>query len=232
LTNSYLKQDSLNLKMLRLNGILSYLNKDFGNSINRFKQCLELNDTSDITNKFLGYSYFKSGDFQNAKYYLEKAYLKNYLDMELCYLLGLSGNYSDDFTLGAEYLNRAIDLSKISPLFLSQVYQELGKAQVNLFDYEQALSSFLLAYELTPNDVFLMYKIARHYDYCMKNKAQAIRYYNYFLSSQPKKETPSKQTSENGELSYSNYESVKKRIEEIKEELFWVGNNADTFSIK
>jgi len=232
LTNSYLNQDSLNLKILRLQGLLLFLSKDFEGSIKQYKKCLTLNDTSELTNKFIGYSYFKFGDFKNAKYYLEQAYLKNYLDMELCYLLGLACNYSDDFVLGAEYLNRAIDLSITSPLFLSQVNQELGRAYTNMFEYELALSSFLKAYDLTPNDVSLIYKIARHYDYCIKDKTLALKYYNFFLVAHPKKELSTQKTSVNGELSYSNYESVLKRIDEIKEDMFWQGKNSDTISNK
>ena len=185
-TGSYLSHDSTNVKMLKLDGYLNFLNKDFTGAINSFRKCISLKDTSAFTNKYLGYSLFKVKEYQEAKDYLEKAFLEDTTNIELCYTLGLSCDYSVYKKAGIDYLSRTIELATPSSLFLSQVYQDLAVANTGFYKYEEALDAYLKAYELNPGDTLLIFRIASHYDNWIKDREKALEYYQVFMTTRPK----------------------------------------------
>ena len=227
-TDSFLNNDSTNMKMLKLSGYLNFLNKDYPAAILSFKKCISLSDTSDFTCKYLGYSYFKEKEFELAKDYLEKAFQKDTTNVELCYTLGLSCDYSVYKKLGIEYLGKTIELATPSPIFLSQVYQDLAAANTGYYKYEEALQCYLKAYELNPSDTILIFKIAGHYDNWIKDKNNALKYYQVFMATRPEHKKPLPKMPLSGGIVVSYYDYVERRMGEIKEELFWQGKTPET----
>lgn len=225
ITDAFLRQDSSNIRMLKLSGLLHFLNNDFNRSCERFEQCIALNDTSDFTHKYLGISYYKIKDYMNAKDYLEKAFLKDTLNPELCYLLGVSCYQSVYKKLGIEYLNKTIDLFTPEPEVLSQVYQDLAAANTGFYKYQEAMDAYMRAFDLTPNDTLLKFKIASHYDNWIKDKQKALEYYELFMLTRPTNNKPLPNLPGRGEIVISYYDFVERRISEIKEELFWDEEN-------
>jgi len=232
ITDSFLINDSANLRMLKLNGYLNFLNKDYTKAISSFEKCVFQKDTSDFTNKYLGYSYFRAGEYLKAKDYLEKAFQKDTSNVEICYILGLSCDYSVYKKLGIQYLSKTIELAIPSSAFLSQVYQDLAAANTGLYKYEEALEAYMKAYELTPNDTLLIFKIASHYDNWIKDKDKALKYYQAFMETRPKGKTELPKMPLPGGIIVSYYDYVERRMGEIKEELFWKGEKHDTPSTK
>jgi len=228
ITESFLSYDSTNVRMLKLNGLLHLLNKTYVEAIRSFENCISLNDSSDFTNKYLGYSYFKAEEYEKAKDYLEKAFQHDTLNVELCYALGLSCDYSIYKKLGIQYLSKTIELATPSPEFLSRVYQDLAAANTGFYKYEEALAAYLKAYELNSNDTLLIFKIASHYDNWIKDKNKALQYFQIFLETRPEGERPLPKMPVPGEMVISYYDYVERRIGEIKEELFWEGEKHDT----
>ncbi|MBN1952999.1 MAG: tetratricopeptide repeat protein [Bacteroidales bacterium] len=222
-TESYLKHDSTNLRMLQLNGYLNFLHATYPRAVSSFEKCISLKDTSDFTVKYLGYSYYRAEEYEKAKDYLEKAFLKDTTNIQLCYALGLSCDYSVYKKLGIGYLNKTIELSTPPPEFLSRVYQDLAAANTGYYKYDAALAAYFKARELTPNDTLLKYRIASHYDNWIKDKKKALEYYRIFMATRPKnrKPLPKDPTPEGIVLSY--YDVAEKRIREIEEELFFEG---------
>ncbi|MBN2212914.1 MAG: tetratricopeptide repeat protein [Bacteroidales bacterium] len=218
--------------MLKLNGYLNFLDKDFITAIKSFENCISLNDTSNFTYKYLGYSYFKTEEYQKAKDYLEKAFQKDTSNVELCYLLGLSCNYSVYKELGIQYLSKTIELATPSSEFLSQVYQDFAAANTGFYKYEEALEAYLKAYELNPNDTLLIFKIASHYDNWIKDKDKALIYYQIFMKTRPKEKKPLPKMPVPGGIVVSYYDYVERRMGEIKEELFWQREKHDAPSTK
>jgi tetratricopeptide (TPR) repeat protein len=215
ITNKYLETDSLSVLILRMDGLLNFLNKDFKTSTKRFEKCIFLADTSDFTNKYMGYSYFKTEQYEKAKDYLEKAFLADTTNADLCYALGLSCVYSIYKKKGIEYLEKTLDLMKPSPSTLSQVYKSLANANSGFYKYNEALSAFMKALELTPDDAMLKYELAMHYEYNIKNMDLALKYYRDFLKS---KESTDSNTGVQlpKELMDYYYNYAEKRIAEIK----------------
>jgi tetratricopeptide (TPR) repeat protein len=232
ITDSFLDRDSTNIKMLKLSGLLHFLNKNFPGSAERFEQCIAFNDTSDFVNKYLGYSYFRIEKYEKAKDYLEKAYLRDTMNADLCYTLGLSCDYSIYKKLGIKYLNKTIDLVTPAPEFLSRIYQDLAAAYTGYYKYEEALESFLKGYELNPNDTLLIFKIASHYDNWIKDKNEALAYYQKFMETRPKERKSLPTMHVEGGIVVSYYDYVERRMKEIKEELFWKGEKQNEGRIK
>jgi tetratricopeptide (TPR) repeat protein len=231
-TDTFLCRDSMNIKMLKLSGSLHFLDKNFTRSAERFEQCIALNDTSDLVNKYLGYSYFKIEKYEKAKDYLEKAYLRDTMNADLCYTLGLSCDYSIYKKLGIKYLSKTIDLVTPAPEFLSRIYQDLAAAYTGYYKYEEALESFLKGYELNPNDTLLIFKIASHYDNRIKDKNKALTYYQKFIETRPIDRKPLPTMHVEGGIVVSYYDYVERRMKEIKEELFWKGEKQNEGRIK
>ncbi len=227
-TDSYLKINTNNLKILKLSGYLHYLNKDYNIAAKKFKYCLQLNDTTIFVNKYLGYSLFKLEQYGEAKDYLEYACLKDSSNADLCYVLALSCSHSYYKNQAIEYFNKTLDLLTPKPELLSQVYQDLAIANDEYSRFQEALNAYLKAYELTPNDTLLIFKIGSYYDNRLEDKEKALKYYNEFMLSRPKKIKPVSEKSRQGGMVISYYDFVEKRINEIKEEIFWTGEKNKT----
>ncbi|HYW96119.1 MAG TPA: tetratricopeptide repeat protein, partial [Bacteroidales bacterium] len=125
---SYLQIDSVKLKMVKYNAYLHYLQKDYPGALEGFRKCLVLGDESEFTHKFLGYSYFRTGEYDVAMIHLEKAFRTDTANVNLCYVLGLSSDYSEHEKKAITYLRKTLDLTIPPPDFLSQVYQDLAAA--------------------------------------------------------------------------------------------------------
>lgn len=223
LTENYLKRDSANIKMLKMKGFLHFLLREYPDAITEFENSISLSDTSEFTYKYLGYCYFKQKEFEKAKDVLEIAFKKDTSNVELCYILGLSCHYSVYRKLGIEYLNRSIKLATPSPDFIAQIYKDLGDANTGIYEYEKGLEFYLKAYELTPNDTILLFKLASHYDNWMGEPEKALAFYQAFMGTQPEKKETSVIQDPTIKMALSFYEIALRRIAEIREELFWEG---------
>ena len=76
----------------------------------------------------------------------------------------------------------------------------------------------------------LIYKIASHYDHWIRDKEMALQYYEKFMLTRPKDKKPLPDIL--GAVVVSYYDAVEKRINEIKEEMFWEGEKADPIDVK
>ena len=232
LADTFLTYDSTNIRMLKLSGLLYYQKREFNNSVKRFEKCVELNDTSDFTHKYLGYSYFKISEYGKAKNYLESAYLHDTLNTELCYTLGLSCDYSDNIDEAVRYLKKTLELAIPAPDFLSQIYQDYAYACSKNSEFSEALNSYLEAYKLTPGDTLLVLKIASNYDNYSDDKEKALKYYKLFMATRPKIRKPLPEVNKKGEVVLSYYNYAERRIKEIQEDQFWQGTRKDTSLVK
>jgi tetratricopeptide (TPR) repeat protein len=222
LTCNYLEYDSIHTGILKINGLLNYLNDNFNNSIRRFNQCISQKDTSLFVYKYLGFSYFKNKEFEEAKNFLEKAFFLDTTSVEVCYLLGLACHKSVYRKLGIDYLNRTIDLITPRPSELSIIYQNLAEAHAGLYRYKEASDYFLKALSLTPKDSIVVYNIARNYDIFLEDEANALKYYKEFTETLNNCQTDAKIPKEIGSQK-SLYQIAEERIKALNEAMFWKG---------
>lgn len=215
ITEKFLSTDSSSILILRMDGLLHFLDKDYKTSTKQFEKCISLADTSDFTNKYLGYSYFKTEEYEKAKDYLEKAFFADTTNADLCYALGLSCVYSIYKKKGIEYLEKTLDLMNPSPSTLSQVYKSLANGYNGFYKYNEALAALLKALELTPDDALLKYELATHYEFNIKNMDLALKYYHELLKA---KDSPNSGTGIQLPKEFMDYyyNYAEKRIAEIK----------------
>jgi tetratricopeptide (TPR) repeat protein len=227
LTSSYLQVDSTHTKALEFQAYIHYLNKTYRDALRSFEKCLALYDTSDFTKRYLGYCYYETQQYQEAKSYLEQAFQNDTNNLILCYTLGLACHQASFGQLAVYYLERTLTLSNPTPEFLSRLYQDLAAAQTGIYKRQQALDSYLKAYELTPNDKLLLFKIATQYDKFLENKTMALQYYQTFMQTRADSvnATPTITDAYGYKVSY--YDVAKRRIHELKEELFMQGKNTN-----
>jgi tetratricopeptide (TPR) repeat protein len=217
ITDAYRSIDTANVRINRLNSYLYLMNKEYDTAKNKFTKCIENHDTTDFVYKNLGICLFRLDDFDTARIYLEKAYFKDTTDAQTCYFLGMACTNSYYKSLGITYLNKAVALLNPSPKYMSGVYQNLAEACNGYFKYKEGLDALLKAYELTPCDTMLIYKLGSQYDYYIKNKDSAVRYYKEFMLTRPKdKKEPVMEN--RGPLVISYYDAVEHRLIEIEEE--------------
>ena len=183
LTSSYLQVDSTHTKALEFQVYIHYLNKTYRDAIRSFEKCLALYDTSDFTKRYLGYCYYETQQYQEAKSYLEQAFQNDTNNLILGYTLGLACHQASFGQLAVYYLERTLTLSNPTPEFLSRLYQDLAAAQTGIYKRQQALDIYLKAYELTPNDKLLLFKIATQYDKFLENKTMALQYYKKLMQT-------------------------------------------------
>jgi len=220
-TDSFLRIGSSGSKIPRLSGYAHFLNEDYALSAERFKFCLQQNDTSVFVHKFLGYSLFKLEQYGEAKDFLEKAFLLDTLNADLCYTLGLSCDLSYYKKQAIEYLHMTIGLVTPSSSFMSRIYQDLAVSYTGFYKYPEALEMYLKAFDLTPGDTLLLYRIASHYDNWMKDYNMALQYYRKFMDTRPKERKDLSTINMNGAIVVSYYDFVERRMKEIREEMFW-----------
>ena len=104
---------------------------------------------------------------------------------------------------------------------MAKVYQSLGNTNAKCKNYQDALDSYLVALDFTPNDTLLIFQIARHYDSFMNNPDKALEYYSIFIDTRPINNDPNPSKKEAIVISY--YDYAEKRMTIIKEELFMLG---------
>jgi len=222
-TSSYIELDSLNLRMNKLQGYLFFLNEEFDKAVRTFEYCVKLNDISEFTNKYLGFSYFKTEAYDSAKSYLEKAFLVDSTNAELCYILGLACSRSYYREQGIACLGKTLELVTPSPEFLSRIYQDRAEANTGFYRYEAGLNDYLKALELTPSDTLLLFKIASQYDNWMDDSDKALEYYTLFYNTRPEDKRNTQGRVLSGEIFISYYDYAERRIGELREKKFWEG---------
>jgi len=218
ISEAYLKIDTTEVLMKRMNAYLYLLNKDYQSAVSKFKICYSHSDTSIFTIKYLGVSYYKLNIFDTAKVYLEMAFNRDSMDAQTCNFLGISCSQSYWKKLGIYYLKKAIVLLNPDPVFLSGIYTNLAEACNGYSKYNDAVTAYLKAYEINPSDTLLPYRIAKQYDKWLDNKEMAIKYYSLFLSvKQPATDETS--TDKDGGLVISYYSAAKGRIKQLQKDL-------------
>lgn len=223
IAEGYLLHDSTNSKICRLAASLRFQEKAYLHSTSLFEKCVSLGDSSEYVWKYLGYSYYKLEEFDNAYKALKNAFVTDSFNVDICYALGIACKESGREQDAVEYLSKCIDLVTPSPGYLAKLCQDLAEAYTGNFDPQAAIKAYLAALDYTPTDTFLVYKIASHYENQLHNKPQALSYYEQFLSMRPKRPVNKEGDREKG-ININYFDFVERKVGELKEELFWEGN--------
>ena len=232
ITGAYLRHDPDHRKICRLNASIHFLRKAYSLSAIQFAHCMELGDSSEYVYKYLGYSFYKLEKYPEAMQAMEKAFATDSLNVDLCHALGIACDMSYYRPEAIAYFKKCIELVTPAPDYFASIYKDMGDAFASNFDREEALDAFFKAHEYVPNDTFLVFKIASHYENLMKDKEKALLYYEKFLAMRPPTKNTSNQEQGKG-IDVSYFDFAERKIADLKEDQFWNGDTkASTKQVK
>jgi tetratricopeptide (TPR) repeat protein len=214
IARKFLSKDSTNTKILKLNAYCYYLLKNYSDAERWFLKCNEKGDSSLFCYRYTALSFFMQEKYDTAVKYFLKAFEIDTSDAEMAYYVGASAykSYSTNTDTGVYYFNKAVALEKHHLQFLSIVYSEMAEAYNNIFQSDTALYMLRRAHEIDPLKKSVLFKTAYQYDYWLKDKVTATKYYQQYLDSKPKN-TESLIVS-NNLMTYAQY--AQNRINELK----------------
>ena len=221
-TNRFIQSDSSNQVINQYNGIGLSMNKNYDRAIYRLNKLAQQGDSSFLTNYYLGASCFSTGDYMTAYERLSSAFRMDSTNQNLYYFLGKSAIYSGYKQKGIQILINGVNklIPKDSELFnyylnIAHGYGSIFSEQDLLFNKTQEVKYRKLCYSCNPDYKLALYNIAEIYDTSLKDKEEALKYYNQFMATRPKaKENISKDPQ-----AASYYNVVENRIHEIKAEM-------------
>lgn len=218
LTNGFLERDSLNTQVLRLNGYAFLHMREADSAIKKFHKCIALSDTSFFVYKFLGLSYFHKNDYEPTINYLTKAYRIDSTDIQTSFFLGAGCGRLYYKQKGIDYLHHTLSLLKPDKDMVSKVYKELASTYQSFSKYREANHALAQALEVDPTDNEILLQLGKNFDYYLKDYENAIKYYSMYIDST---------SVDNDTLGVVNQNRSRseKRIQKIKEEKFWEGEN-------
>lgn len=213
-SNEFLLTDSLNTKILSLNGYGYIQLHEQDSAIASFSKCIELNDTSFFNYKYIGLAYYNKRKYMKSINYLEKAYEINKVDPYTNFYLGASWGRSLDKYKGIDYLNETIELLQPDENFLSKTYAELGKTYSEIQKSSEAGEAFDLAYEYNDRNTDLYFLMGMHYH--EKDNVLAKKYLTMYIDSTLANDANSAKS--------KYYRDVSAKIlTKIEEDQFWKG---------
>lgn len=174
-----LQQDSLNLRLWRLQAKISYKLEDYKKAVEAVAYPLAAGDTAQYYTQVLGISHFHLANYTEAILWL--SHLESHgLDTEvLYYYLGMSYRNAGESSTGIAYLEKAAKKGVSDNL--SHYYTQLAVIHEEKEDHQKAIKAYKLAYK-TSGERLLLYHLARNYDSYYKDKRVALNYYQKFLN--------------------------------------------------
>ncbi|MEH6769586.1 tetratricopeptide repeat protein [Maribacter arcticus] len=189
--------------MINLKALVLYNDFQFENAIPLFERILELGENKNYVYEKLGYSYTMNWEFDKAK----QAYnlLLNRDDTNSQTYFSLAKVYQKEKKLDSAkiFIHKALDVQK--PIF-AEGYSALANIARDQKDLKTALKYYSMAHDEDPLDARIYYNIATVNDQVGTDLNAKLAYYKNFLKQYP------------NEHPYF-YESVRKRIRELKEEI-------------
>jgi tetratricopeptide (TPR) repeat protein len=217
--------DSTSKPFIRLKGMASFNLDNFEVAEKCFNYLLEQGDSGKFILKHLGISELNIMKWHIARDHLLLAYQLDSNDFETCFFLGKAYLNSPTQARGLYYLDRADSLLQPDPRVLAAVYLERHSIYAALNQYEKAIECYKEAYALDPRVEYLFH-IGSLYSYGLKDKRKALEYFELFISKlppKPEEDSPRKED----RMTISMREAAERAIAQLKEELFFEGEDGD-----
>ncbi len=212
LTDHFLSMHSMHPGILKLSGYSRYMIKDYVGAVTRFARAIEAGDQSKFLYKYYGLSFYKQDKYDSAAPLFRNAFAADTTDAEVCFYFGVSHFRTFPVSdTGLIFLRRTLSLLMPSDQFLSTLYIELAAVYNMSGRTDTALILLKRAYEGSPQNNTLAFKIAYQYDYHLRNPKEALPYYQIFIRDMKKSEESVSNNPQ--QVSYSEY--ARNRIKEI-----------------
>ena len=213
--------DSTLVNLKKLMGLAYYKKKSYHKAIGVFEDMLQNGDSSLFISKYMGLSLLAARIFNEAAGYLEFVVKDDTTNAENYYYLAVALNGDYQYKRSQFCFNKSLELLKPDPMLLSDIYLKMADNSRNLEQFNQALKEYDLAVKFNPTNLEAIFKKASTYDYLLKDKEMALKYYQIFMN---KVETSMKNARESTKkINISYYSTAGRRIEKLREELHFEG---------
>ena len=210
LAESFLGIDSLNTQILRLYGYSHYLNKEYPLAEKYLLKSIINGDETKFARKYLGLTYYKTEKYDLAEPRFKQAYALDTADSEITFYYGVSAQRSMLLDTGLIMLRKTLDLLMPSDQFLATLYMELANSYLSVGNADTAMKILLKAHESFPGNTDILFKIAYHTDYDLRDPAKALPWYQEFMASAQPQEIDTM-----APQNVSKYDYVKNRLPQI-----------------
>jgi tetratricopeptide (TPR) repeat protein len=218
LCKKQLDSDTTNRQVIKFYAYLNLLTERYDSARTFFEKALALGDSSYFTLKYTGISQVKAEDYFNAMPYLEKAREMKENDLETTFYLGLAAGRGYDKNAGIRYLTDVLHETLPDSHQVYTIYNELADYHAGYSRYQKGLEYLQEAWKYKPDGRFILYRLAQYHDRNMKNPELALAYYEKFMKTR----APGAKVQEiPGAIVVSYYDIAARRIDELKEELFF-----------
>jgi len=181
-----------NKNFLLLAGLANFKNGSSHNVLVMFKRLEAQGDSSFLTKKHLGITYYRLENFDKAVEHLHAALNYKDVDPEVAFFLGASYGQTVQPLRGKQYLELAQELIKPSPDLMEKTNLKLALMHFDTGNYKQAIAYYEQAYKYAPTNPQYLYRQASIYDYQIKNPKKAQKLYSAFLNALPNELDPKK----------------------------------------
>lgn len=202
-----LKIAPTDINFLQLKANFSYTAKEYDVAIDHLEKLVALNYRTKNIYDMYGMSYLKLEKYDSAKVYFKKALKFDFSDPVICYRMAKLYHAQDSIKKATFYASRAV--YGLKPDY-DREYYLLGLLQMEQGLLQQSVRSFEKSYLNNTGNYKSLYALATSSDTFYEDKKIAFKHYKKFMD---------KFASKDEDMTLF----IKKRIQEIKEELFLEG---------
>lgn len=176
-----IKADSTDVDLYSRRGDVYYGKTYYYRSQADYLRVLASGDTSAVMLKRIGIGLVANENHAKAEDYLLKSYLRDSTDAETCVVLakcylGLNQNDKKDF-----YFDKAVKQVSTFYKTLAGLYRTMGWAYFTKKQHKEASEYFKRSLEIDYDSDICRLLASTFYEYYLKDRANAIKYYTLFL---------------------------------------------------
>lgn len=208
---TYCQRDSTNILVNRALADAWFMNRDFTAASKLYGRLLEQGDSTFNTLYSAGMCYSQLEDLERAYHYLQMAFLISGMQHYGCaYRLGVVCIDTKRYPEGLGYLDLAKQLMQPDTTVMKAITLSQGEGYYLTQHYEEAVAAWKEHLTYNPTSIATYYNIANAYAYLLKDKEQAVAYYQQFLNLARQEENPTAQLTEMMEKAVEMLEFAKK----------------------
>jgi len=188
----FIEKYEKNKNFLILAGLANYKTGSNHNVLVMFNRLEASGDSSFLTKKHLGITYYRLENYDKAINYLKSAFNYKDDDPEAAYFLGAALGQSNQPLSGKIFLELAQELIKPSPALMEKSNAKLALMHFDTGNYQKAIQYYNEAHKYAPDNPQYIYYQASIYDYKLKYSTEAMGLYQSFIESLPNDLNPKK----------------------------------------
>ena len=193
----YTLKDSTNILVNRAEAEAWLLNGDYSMAGKLYQRLLQQGDSTFSTLYSAGMCYTKTDSLERAYQCLKSAlWLSGMKHSGAAWRLGVVSIDTKRYEEGLGYLSLALELMRPDTTAMRAITLSQGESYYLTEHYAEAVAAWKEHLTYNPTSIATYYNIANAYAYLLKDKEQAMTYYQQFLNMARKEEKPTDQLQE------------------------------------